>query len=128
MKKITIVILYSLILLGCKKEKPPIGKYIGYFSYVNSQGQNTTTSHSIEISESSKNSLVINGSTVSKNMRNIEGNTYISGLGNIVYLKGKWKKKFLSNNYCIEGTFIATYYQGGNNYNLNGTFTIKSDF
>lgn len=118
--------------MGCKKEKPPVGHYIGFFNY-----NNTTITHSIEIEESSNSKLVINGSTLNKDKHNIEGSTYVSGLGNSIYLKGKWEKKFLSNNYNIEGTFIAQYNKGGPGtppiaggypYTIEGTFTIKSDF
>ena len=140
MKKILIVIITLLIVLSCKKEKPPTGNYIGVFHY-----QNLSTWPDkfiwLKIEESEKDYVLIgptdyNGNLTfsildtlyKENKKNIEGKIPSNGNGPI-YIKGEWSHKLFSKKYLIKGTFIETYYsQGGSNqYQCSGTFEIKSN-
>lgn len=123
------IVSICLIVLGtsCSKEKPDIGDYYGIFTY-NSQPELIKTTE-IEITESSKNKIVINGSKLEKDGKKIEGKidnvSFYSQTG--VYIKGEWSHKLFSKNYVIKGTFTEEYYQGGNTYQSSGTFEIKSN-
>ena len=111
--------------LGCSKEKPSIGNYYGTFTYSTPQGVVKTAE--IEITESSKNKIIINGSELTKDGKKIEGkieNISFSQFGVDIY--GEWSKLF-SKEYLIKGTFTENYYQGGNQYQNSGTFEIKSN-
>lgn len=125
------IILTSLLGLmiftvSCKKEKPTTGHYYGTFNYNVPQGIIKTGE--IEITESSKDKIVINDSELIKDGKKIEGNiTNLSFSQFGVYIKGEWSHKLFSKNYLIKGTFTETYYQGGNQYQNSGTFEIKSN-
>lgn len=111
---------------SCSKEKPSVGDYYGTFTYSTPSGIVKTAE--IEITESSKNKIVINGSELDKDGKNIEGkieNISFSQFG--VDINGEWSHKLFSKNYKIEGTFTEDYYQGGNSYQNSGTFEIKSN-
>ncbi|NEN25705.1 hypothetical protein G3O08_19635 [Cryomorpha ignava] len=110
---------------SCNKEKPSNGDYYGTFTYNNPSGIIKTAE--IEITESSKNKIVINGSELEKDGKKIEGkieNISFSQFG--VDINGEWSHKLFSKNYKIEGTFTEDYYQGGNAYQNSGTFKITS--
>ncbi len=112
--------------IGCSKEKPSIGNYYGIFTYSTPQGVIKTAE--IVITESSKNKIIINGSELTKDGKKIEGkieNISFSQFG--IDLNGEWSHKLFSKNYLIKGTFTETYYQGGNQYQNEGTFEIKSN-
>ena len=125
------IILTSLIGLlvftvGCTKEKPPTGHYYGTFNYDVPQG--ITKTAEIEITESSKDKIVINDSELKKDGKKIEGNIANISFSQFgVYINGEWSHKLFSEDYVIEGTFTETYYQGGNQYQNSGTFEIKSN-
>lgn len=111
---------------SCNKEKPDIGYYFGTFRYGNPPDIVRTAE--IEITESSKNRIVINGSELDMDGKRIEGkieNISFSQFG--VNLDGEWSHKLFSKNYKIIGTFTEDYYQGGNIYQNTGTFEIKSN-
>jgi hypothetical protein len=110
---------------SCTKEKPTTGNYYATFNYNVPQG--ITKSADIEITESSKNNIAINGSVLNKNGKKIEGtitNLTFSPFG--VHINGEWSHKVFSKNYLIKGTFTETYSQGANQYQSSGTFEIKS--
>ena len=112
--------------LGCSKEKPSIGNYYGTFTYNSPQGVVKTAE--IEITESSKNKIIINGSELTKDGKKIEGkieNISFSQFG--VDIDGEWSHKLFRKEYTIKGAFTETYYQGGNTYENSGTFVIKSN-
>ena len=124
------IILTSLIgfmyTVSCTKEKPITGHYYGTFNYDVPQGIIKTAE--IEITESSKDKIVINGSELNKDSKKIEGNIANLSFSQFgVYIKGEWSHKLFSKNYLIKGTFTETYYQGGNQYQNSGTFEIKSN-
>lgn len=117
-----------LIVLGssCSKEKPDVGDYYGIFTY-SSEPEIIKTAE-IEITESSKNEIVINGSKLIKDGKRIEGRIESLSFSQFgVTINGEWSHKLFSKNYKIEGTFTEDYYQGGNSYQSSGTFTIKSN-
>jgi hypothetical protein len=119
-------LLISIILItSCSKQKPIIGNYYGIFNYDMPQG--FSRGAAISITESLKNKIVINGSELLKDGRNIEGVVgYIPNMSS-VYIKGEWTHKLFNKNYVIKGTFTETYYQGGIQYQNSGTFEIKSN-
>lgn len=127
----THIIFISIICLivlntACSKEKPSIGKYFGIFTYNAPQGLVKTAE--IEITESSKSKIAINGSELSKDGKKIEGkieNISSSQFG--VEINGEWSNKLFSKKYLIKGNFTEVYYQGGNQYQNEGTFEIKSN-
>lgn len=128
--KIHILFIISIFLIvfgiGCSKEKPSIGNYYGTFTYNTPQGAVKTAE--IEITESSKNKIIINGSELTKDGKKIEGkikNISFSQFG--VDIDGEWSHKLFSKEYLIKGTFTENYYQGGNQYQNSGTFEIKSN-
>lgn len=128
--KTHILFISSIILLvfgiGCSKEKPITGNYYGIFTYSTPQGVVKTAE--IEITESSKNKIVINGSELSKNGKKIKDkieNISFSQFG--VDIDGEWSHKLFSKEYSIKGNFTEVYYQGGNQYQNSGTFEIKSN-
>src|SRR5690554_6751240 len=124
--KTNILFIIGIIIFAtsCNKEKPIVGEYYGTFTY--SSGIVKTTE--IEITESTKNKIVINGSELEKDGKKIEGKienvSFYSQSG--VYINGEWSHKLFSKNYKIEGTFTEDYYQGGNSYQSSGTFKITS--
>jgi hypothetical protein len=112
--------------IGCSKEKPTIGNYYGTFNYSAPQGVVKTAE--IEITESSKNRIIINGSALTKDGKKIEGkieNISFSQFG--IDINGEWSHKLFSKEYSIKGNFTEDYYQGGNQYQNEGTFVIKSN-
>lgn len=128
--KTYILIITSICIIisatSCNKEKPDVGDYYGTFTYSNPPDIVKTAE--IEITESSKNKIVINGSELDKDGKHIEGkieNISFSQFG--VSIDGEWSHKLFSKNYKIEGTFTEDYYQGGNTYQNTGTFEIKSN-
>lgn len=128
--KTHILFISSLFLIaigiGCSKEKPSIGNYYGTFTYSTPQGLVKTAE--IEITESSKNKIIINGSELTKDGKKIEGkieNISISQFG--INIDGEWSHKFISKEYLIKGNFTEDYYQGGSQYQNSGTFLIKSN-
>lgn len=127
-KHILLSILISLLFLieSCSKEKPRIGDYYGIFNYDVPSGVVNTAE--IEITESTDDKIVINGSTLKKDGKKIEGkiiNLSFSQFG--IDIKGEWSHKLFSKDYTIKGTFTEDYYQGGNQYQNSGTFEIKSN-
>jgi hypothetical protein len=142
MKKVTfyLIPLFTLIFISsCTKEKPPVGNYIGEFTYENSTNFADKTIW-LKIVETEKDYILIgktdyNGNLTSawldtlykKGEKDIEGN--IPALSNgTTYIKGKWSHKLFSKKYAIKGDFTETYYtQGGSNeQQVKGTFEIKS--
>ena len=140
MKKILIVIITLLIVLSCKKEKPPTGNYIGVFHY---QYISTVADKSIlfKIAESKKDFFIFkttdfmgnitNGSdTIFKNNNKINGRIHvIDGAQTSYQISGELSKKRFKRTYLMKGTFTSTsYYQGGVLQIQNsGTFEIKSN-
>ena len=123
---IFILLITSLLVTSCEKEKPSAGEQIGIFSYEIPQGLVKTAY--IEISNPTLNSITINGYVLSKENKIIEGMVdYLSGVGSYIYINGEWSHKIFSKEYVISGTFTETYYQGGNQYQNSGTFEIKSN-
>lgn len=120
-----ITIFFLLIGLSCNKEKPPVGKYTGLFTYTEPQGK--VEFDYFEISESSKNYIVMNGSTLEKNGKEIVGTIHTS-FGSFINIKGKFSHRLFSKRHAIKGTFTQDLYQGGNHYIWSGTFEINSDF
>jgi len=124
MKYSLIIISLCIILFGCNKEKPPIGRYLATFNYENPQG--LVKLGYLDITESTKNTLTINGSIVQKDGKSITGSFLVYSTG-YFYIDGTWSKKLFSNNYKIKGSFTQTYHEGGQSFTNYGSFTIESD-
>ncbi len=143
MKKATfyLIPLFTLILISsCTKEKPPVGNYIGVFTY-ESPTYSADKTIWLKIVETNKDYILIgetdyHGNLTSvwfdtlykKGKKDIEGN--VPALSNgPTYIKGKWSRNLFSNKYTIKGDFTDTYYaQGGSKQFQNkGTFEIKSN-
>lgn len=139
-KTIILAPLISLMIfiVGCSKEKPPAGNYIGVFNYQNSTNLANKTVW-LKIEETEKDYMLIgatdyNGNLTSalldtlykKGKKNIEGKVPSNSMTPF-YINGEWSHKLFSKNYLIKGTFTETYYQGGNQYQNSGTFEIKSN-
>ena len=123
---LTLLIGLMVFTVSCTKEKPPTGHYYGTFNYEVPQGIIKTAE--IEITESSKDKIIINDSELNKDSKKIEGNIANLSFSQFgIYIKGEWTHKLFSKNYLIKGTFTETYYQGGNQYQNSGTFEIKSN-
>ena len=122
MKNLSYLILF-FTLLSCNKEKPEAGMYFAVFTYNNPPS--LVKSANVKVDSPDKNSIIIANNLCNKNGKNITAeNIYIPGIGSYLSLNGKWKKK--SGHYLIAGTFNQIDYQGGNQYEYNGSFEIKS--
>ena len=120
-----IIIVICILLAGCKKDNPPVGRYMGTFSYSSPSGM--IKQSYLSIGESNKNTLTINGSELLKDGKKISGQFIISTIG-LLEIEGKWSKKIFSNSYIIKGDFTQYNYIGGIAYPYFGTFIIESDF
>lgn len=70
----------------------------------------------------------MNGSELTKDGKNFKGKIETISFSQFgIDLKGEWSIKPLNKNYLIKGTFKETYYQGGNQYQNEWTFEIKSN-
>lgn len=116
-----------LIFAGsCKKDKPLAGRYYGILNYDAPQGVVRTAE--IEITESNKDVIIINGSELNKDGKKIEGHiANLSFSSHGIWIVGEWSHKLCSKTYLINGTFTEYYSQGGNDYQNTGTFEIKSN-
>lgn len=115
-------ILFALIFSGCKKEKPPVGQYWMYLVY----NSGYEASGPVEIMESTKDRIVINGSELVKNDKWIKGPMSGSpfSMGTLI-IEGKWSHRLFSKNYKIEGEFEEVVQNPNGHYHDFGTFTIK---
>jgi hypothetical protein len=109
--------------IGCSKNKPNSGQYYGVFTYLNPQGLQKIAF--IDICNSTKTTISINGFLVKKDGKRIEGK--IGSVGNLtdVFIWGEWSHNLFSKEYKIIGNFTETYFQGGNEYKNSGTFELK---
>lgn len=147
MNKYILILFCTILLFSCKKDKPPVGDYIGIFQgEYNYQGNyfDTFRSHKMLIQKSTDKELVIEcggrESKLCKDKKVVMGtiitDKYV-GTGHNefngpIVICGNWRKE--SGKYFISGSYQSTY----TSYNsldsspftvpVNGTFEIKSDF
>lgn len=140
MKKIILnsaLLLTLIFITGCKKEKPPLGEYIGEFNYDNPSSWDPQTV-SYKVTESKEGYFLISrvdylGNVLYGDMvykmtnKKIEGRVPSNYPNSPYQVTGEWKKNVLKNNYIIKGTFTQELYQTGGPYTLYGTFEIKSN-
>lgn len=124
MKKVLLIPFILFLFLGCSKEKPRVGNYYGVFTYTNPEG--LVKGAEMEITESTKNKVIINGYQLTKDGKKIEGTLNHSSSSFGVTINGEWSHRIFSKDYKINGTFTENYYQGGGQYQSSGTFEIKS--
>ncbi len=100
-----IIIILTLLLFSCKKEKPKTGNYISSFQLDN--GDYITSSYLFEITKSTKEELIINGISFQKDKNKIKGTfPKINTEQSYVYpfeIEGEWSKK--KGRYTLNGTF-----------------------
>ncbi|GAB4346740.1 MAG: hypothetical protein OHK0038_26850 [Flammeovirgaceae bacterium] len=131
------VFLTLIFISGCKKEKPPVGKYVGEFKYdyPNSWGTETVI---YEIIESKKDYLIVvrvdyngnflDGDTIYKiENKKIDGFLPSNNASIRYQVIGEWEKKFFKKKYVIKGTFTQKDYTQGGPFTYFGTFEIKSN-
>lgn len=122
MKNLIYLILVFLA-FSCNKDKPEAGTYWAVFTY--DYPQSWIKSANIKVESPEKNSIIIANNLCNKDGKYITAeNIYITGIGSYLSINGKWEKK--SGQYLISGTFSQIDYQGGNQYQYNGSFEIKS--
>ncbi len=137
MKKIILIFpLAVLLFLSCSKEKPPTGLYIGdFFGTTYSSNGNTSKKSLVgillEITETDKNHILINGASLEKNGRKIKGVLNLQfHSGDLITIDGKWKK--IDGSYVIKGNFTSSYLftnaQPPTTLPVKGTFKIESTF
>lgn len=121
-----IAVFISILFLGCKKEKPPVGKYYATFNY--KSPVNFSKNIALEIIESSEDIITINNSELLKCGKNIKG-SFSDSNPSTFNIDGKWTKKLFANSYIIKGSFTSTSYSlGGPPFTGSGNFIIESDF
>jgi hypothetical protein len=125
LKKSFLLLLFFVFLIGCRKDKPPVGEYQATFTYDYMDDMEKT--YMVEITETSRDEIMINDYPIVKNGKKVKGTIYVTG-GGPYHIQGKWSGKFLSRKYKIEGTFIEIVYNSGNTSQYSGTFLITSYF
>lgn len=127
MKSINVFLVFFICftLISCSKDKPESGSYAGYFHYESPQSFDEYSN--IEITESTKDYITINGSKLQKDGKKISGMIDVLDFGSFVDINGEWSHKIFSKKYTIKGTFTQIKYQGGNQYEFSGTFEIKTN-
>lgn len=111
-------------IISCSKNKPESGSYAGYFHYEYPQSFDEYSS--IEVTEPTKDHIVINGSKLQKDGKKISGMIYALDFGSFVEINGEWSHNVFDKKYTIKGTFTQIKYQGGDEYEFGGTFSIKT--
>jgi len=128
-----IIIILTLLLFSCKKEKPKTGNYVASFQLEN--GDYITSSYLFEITKSTKEELIINGITFQKDKDKIKGTfPQLTTEHPYVYpfeIDGKWSKK--NGRYTLEGTFVTKrrFKTSNTSYKLfdvKGTLIAKPSF
>lgn len=122
----TTLLLAGLCVVGCRKNKPSVGRYYATFSY--NQPTNLVRYDEIEITKTTEDYFVINFyDTISKSGRKVSGRTSLFSLpASVFYLDGEFKRKGLKNEFVISGDFSEEYWQGGIQYFSSGKFKIVS--
>ena len=107
---------------ACKKETPPTGEYWIYLTYDGGYEDGGP----VEITESNKNTVVINGAELVKDGKRVKGP--MSGspfvMGTLI-IDGEWSNKLFSKDYKIEGEFEEIVQNPNGHYHSYGAFTIK---
>lgn len=122
MRKLSKLLIFSSILIGCHKNCPAPGIYQSIFTGTYEIGGYTIDNiGSTSISEISEDSIYIGYSKVEKSGKNITGE--IGGPGNIASAKitGVCQKR--KGIYYLKGTYRAVTYEGNV---INGEFKIYS--
>ena len=123
---ITGLLLLSLILFGCSKEKPKEGYYQIFLNY-ETPGLSDDWS-SFTITESTEDYIIINHQyKLEKKGKNISGGLLIGSSSGFIIIQGKWSYNLFKNKYYIKGTFTRdiTHINGPQQF-ATGTFEIKS--
>jgi len=125
LKKSILIFLLLVFLIACNKEKPRVGEYQATFVYDYLDDFEKT--YMIQITETSRDEIMINDYPIVKNGKKVKGTIYVTG-GGPYHIQGKWSGKFLSRKYKIEGTFIEIVYNSGDVTQFSGSFLITSYF